>query len=390
MTRYTLFIIALAVLAACQPKEAGTLEEKKKQLQAYRDQITELKTKIDTLESQIMAEDSTYNNGTNNSILITTIGLEEKEFKHKIELRGSVESRKNVFISSEIPGKIESIRVREGQMIKKGMVLMQLDADIIRNRVAELRTAKELADIMYERQEKLWKQNIGTEIQYLEAKNRKESLERQLATANSELSRAIIKAPFDGSVDEIPAKEGEMAQPGTPLIRIVNPNDVYIKADVSERFIGKFKKGDNTDIYFPTQDRNITSTISSVSQVINNENRTFEIEILVPRVDFILKPNQVSVLRLTDYVNPEALTLPTRLIQKDDVGTFVYTIEDVEGDMIARKTHIKTGISYNNETEILGGVDPNVVIVDKGFRELTDGTLVTLAEEKKQSLAIKE
>lgn len=388
MTKYSIFIIALLGLAACQT-DISTLDEKKKQLEIYSDQLSELKVQMDSLKKDIMAMDSTFNNSSNKSVLITAIHPEEKEFIHKIELRGSVESRKNVVISSEIPGKIQRIHVREGQSVKKGMKMIELDAEIIKNRIAELNTTLELANIMFERQENLWKQNIGTEIQYLESKNRKEALERQLTTANSELARAIIRAPFDGSIDEIPAKEGGMAQPGTPLLRIVNPNDVYIKADISERFIGKFRRGDDTEVYFPSQDKSITSKITSVSQVINNENRTFEIEISVPQVDFVLKPNQVTVLKLSDYINTDALTLPTRLIQKDDVGMYVYAIEETDGEMIARKTHINTGISYNNETEVLGGVTVNQKIVDKGYRELSDGVLVTLAPQKEQSLAIK-
>ena len=388
MRTYILYTLALVLLAACGEKPTS-LEEKKNQLKSYKDELADIKGKIDSLETEIRELDPEYMNGSSRSVLVTAISTEEKLFQHKIELRGSVESRKNVFISSEIPGKIERIRVREGQPVSKGMVLIELDADIIRNNIAELKTSLDLANIVYERQDKLWKQNIGTEIQYLEAKNNKESLERKLATANSELARAIIRAPFSGSIDEIPAKEGEMAQPGTPLVRIVNPNDVYIRADVSERFIGKFRSGDETDVYFPTQDKNIKSNILSVSQVINSENRTFEIEIAVPSVDFPLKPNQVSVIRLIDYMNTSAITVPTRLIQKDDIGTFVYVVKEEEEGMIARKNHITTGVSYNNETEVVKGLDVDAKIVDKGYRDISDGVLVSLLGENEQSLAVK-
>jgi len=385
MRKYSIPLIIFLVSSACQAPSG--LDEKKDQLTEYKKELTDLKGKIGSLETEIMEMDSTYRNGSNNSILVTAIEIEEKFFEHKVEFRGSVESRKDVIISSEIPGKIKAVKVREGQAVTKGMVMIVLDADIIRNNIAELKNSLDLANIIYERQARLWEQNIGTEIQYLEAKNTRKSLERRLITANSELARAIIRAPFSGSVDQIPAKEGEIAQPGTPLIRIVNPNDVYIKADISERFIGKFKKGDRTEIYFPTQDRKITSTVSSVSHVINNENRTFEIEIYVPAVDFVLKPNQVTVLRLTDYVNENAFTIPTRLIQKDDKGTFVYIVEEEEGKAVARKVHISAGISYDSETEIIKGLNKDHRIVDKGFRELSNGVLVSLKIEKEQSMA---
>ena len=193
-------------------------------------------------------------------------------------------------------------------------------------------------------------------MQYLEAKNNKESLERRLATANAQLGQSIVKAPFTGSIDAIPAKLGEMAQAGMPLMRIVSPEDVYIKADVSERFIGKFKKGDEVDIYFPSQDQSLSSDINSVGQVINNQNRTFAVEVNLPGVTFPVKPNQVTVLNLMDYQNDAALVVPTRLVQRDDQGTFVFMVAEEADKKVARKVHVTTGISYDGHTEVTAGL----------------------------------
>ena len=324
----SMLVIWIAV-TGCDQKDP--LEAKKEELKTFHSEMAELKKKIGVLEEEIKDLDPDYKNGNRNAILVTSIEVKEDKFEHKIEIRGSVESKKNVIISSEIPGKINFIKVREGQAVSKGMVLVELDADVIRNNIAELKTSLDLATILYERQSKLWDKNIGTEIQYLEAKNRKESLERRLATANSELDRAVIRAPFSGSIDEVVGREGELVQPGSPLIRIVNPDEVYIKSDISERFIGKFKKGDNVEVYFPTQERSLMTTVTSVSQVINKENRTFEMEIHLPKLDFILKPNQVAVLKLVDYSNTNALAVPTKLIQRDDKGNYLYEVKKEEG-----------------------------------------------------------
>ncbi|MEQ9426039.1 MAG: efflux RND transporter periplasmic adaptor subunit [Cyclobacteriaceae bacterium] len=355
------------------------LEAKKAELTDVRTQIADLTNQAKQLETEIAELDPEYGQNDGNVVLVSTTAVNPSKFEHKIEVRGTVESRKNVMVSAETAGRIESIKVREGQNVKKGDLLLMLDADVIRNNIAELKTSLELAEIVFQRQSNLWDKKIGTEIQYLETKNRKESLERKLTTAHSQLAMANVRAPFTGSIDDIPVKVGEMAAPGAPLIRIVNPNEMYIKAEVSENYIGRFVKGDPVEIHFPSQNENLVSKISSVGNVLNKENRTFSLEILLPEIDFTIKPNQVAVLKLTDYTNATALVIPTKLIQRDDIGTFIYRVENDGVINIAKKMHVETGMSYNSKTEIKSGLEGNEKIIEKGFREVTDGVEVNIA-----------
>ncbi len=382
-------IIALTVLAvACgaPTDDNQNLEAKKKDLEAARKEFASLKEKIEKLEKEISEEDSTFQQ-TENAILVSTFIAEKKPFEHKVEVRGAVESRKNVLISAQTIGEVERVHVREGQQVTKGQVLVSQNADVTRNSIAELKTSLELANSVYEKQSKLWEQKIGTEIQYLQAKNNKESLDRKLATAYAQLDMAIVKAPFSGTIDELPAREGEVASPGIPLVRIVSQQDMYIKADVSERFIGKFKAGDPVEIYFPTLDKKVASKVASVGQVINPENRTFVVEVALPRIDFNVKPNQVTVLELRDYVSEATLAVPTRIIQRDEDGQFIFVVDDRGERKLARKVHVVTGISYNSQTEILEGLEGSELIVDQGYRDLTEGVEVNLSKEAKKEIA---
>lgn len=382
-------IIALTVLAvACgAPSDDNqNLEAKKKDLEAARKEFASLKERIEKLEKEISEEDSTFQQ-TENAILVSTFIAEKKPFEHKVEVRGAVESRKNVLISAQTIGEVERVHVREGQQVTKGQVLVSQNADVTRNSIAELKTSLELANSVYEKQSKLWEQKIGTEIQYLQAKNNKESLDRKLATAYAQLDMAIVKAPFSGTIDELPAREGEVASPGIPLVRIVSQQDMYIKADVSERFIGKFKAGDPVEIYFPTLDKKVASKVASVGQVINPENRTFVVEVALPRIDFNVKPNQVTVLELRDYVSEATLAVPTRIIQRDEDGQFIFVVDDRGERKLARKVHVVTGISYNSQTEILEGLEGSELIVDQGYRDLTEGVEVNLSKEAKKEIA---
>jgi membrane fusion protein (multidrug efflux system) len=376
-----LIITILTGLFAISCTDKPEVEQKKEELKGYQEDLKSLNNKISALEDKISEMDSTFGKKEIKKTLITAFDVNPTYFEHKVEMRGSVESRRNVTIGSEIPGKIQRIHVKEGQQVKKGQTLMTLDASVIRNNIAELKTSMELAETVYERQENLWKKKIGTEMQFLQSKNNYESLQRKLATANSQLDQSIIKAPFNGSIDEVIAKEGEIAQPGMPMVRIVNPDDVYIKSDISERFIGVFKKGDEVEIYFPSQDKRLMSKITSVGQVINSQNRTFEAEIAVPDGLNSVTPNQVVVLKLRDYTNEAAFQVPTMVIQKDSKGSFVYRIEKKGDNLIATKSHIETGVSYENNTEILKGIQVGQKVAHLGVRDLSEGVLVTIGSK---------
>lgn len=375
----TYILIALLGLASACGEQGSEAEKKKKELEAARAESQELRQKIAQLETELKELDPEFAKETDKSILVSTFVPEPKPFEHKVEVRGSVASRRNVMMSAQVGGTIETVHVKEGQRVGKGQVLISLDADITRNSIAEVKTSLELATSIYEKQAKLWEQKIGTEVQYLEAKNNKESLESRLKTLYAQLDQAVVRAPFNGTVDEVPAREGELAAPGLPLVRITSPEDMYIQADVSERFIGKFSAGDKVEIYFPVQDTTLISSVSSISQVINPDNRTFSVEVKLPRTSLTLKPNQVTVLRLRDYYNRSAIVLPTKLIQLDDAGEYVFAVEKTDSATVATKLHVKTGFSYDNKTEILGGIKGSELLVEKGFRDLTEGVEIKIA-----------
>ena len=371
-----LTISLFAFLVACGEGEKD-LEAKKAELQALRAQSLQLKEQINALETEIREIDPEFNQS--NTVLVSTMGLAKKPFDHKVEIRGSVASRKNVFVSAETMGRIEKIHIDEGNLVRKGDLLLKLDADILENNISEVETQLELADAIFVRQKSLWDKNIGTEIQYLQAKNNKESLERRLATLRSQLSQAYVRAPFSGVADNIPVKEGEMAQPGMPLVRIVNQKEMYISADVSEAFLGKFTKGDVAEIYFPSQDANLTSTITSVGKVINQENRTFTVEVSIPKsTDFEFQPNQVAILNLTDYFREETISVPTKLIQSDDRGKFVYGLDSSEGKKVAKKLRVEPGKSFNSLTEILSGLNGSEILISDGYRDVNEGSEVSI------------
>ncbi|MDH5610350.1 MAG: efflux RND transporter periplasmic adaptor subunit [Cyclobacteriaceae bacterium] len=379
MTGYKQIFASLIIgllVAACG-NEANDLAGKKEQLETYKSELAELKARIEGLEKEIGAENTKK---TMAEVLVAPLEVNPMPFRHLIEVRGSVQSRRNVQISAETMGRIEKIIVSEGSEVRAGQVMIELDADILRNNIAEVETQLELARAVFDRQANLWEQNIGTEIQYLQSKNNKEALERRLVTLRSQLKLSQIRAPFTGTIDDISVRVGEMAQPGMPLIRLVNSHEMYILADVSEAFLGKFEAGDKVEAFFPVQDKIFPSEISSVSRVINSQNRTFTVEVDLPTLEsFDFRPNQVTVLRLVDYQREDAIVVPTRLIQTDEAGKYVFVIREQDGRKTARKARVSVGMSYNSQTEILAGLANGDQVIEKGYREVNEGVEIKLA-----------
>jgi len=376
MKRFNYIILAALItsLAACQQDES--LDAKKEALKSKKQELMAIKEEITELERAISALDPEFGKQNRKATLITTLALNQSKFQHFVEMSGSVKSLKNVTVSAENAGNINSIAVKEGNEVSKGQLLLSMDTELYQRGLEQLETEYSLAKTMFEKQENLWKQNIGTEVQYLQAKNRKEGLENQIANIKTQIAKSKVRAPFAGTIEEVLVKEGEMATMGKPLVRLVNHEGMYVKADLSEAHIGKFKKGDKLIISFPSVGQDIESTISSVGQVIDENNRTFSIEATLPGTPFKIKPNLIAILKIKDFEVSDAVVVPSKLIQKDNTGEFVFITTSDSTESVAKKVQISRGITYKNQTMITEGLSGNELLVNEGFRDVTDGSKV--------------
>jgi len=281
---------------------------------------------------------------------------------------------------SESAGKIKAIKVERGQKVNKGQLLAAIDASVLLQNKAELETALDLAEEIYQKQKTLWiDEHIGSEVQYLEAKNKKESLERKLATVNAQIAMTRVKAPFSGVIDEIFPKVGEMASPQSPMFRLVNLNEVYLTASVSEAYVGKVKVGTPAHVKFTSLDTTIASEVMRVGNYINPNNRTFDVNIALDKnADF--KPNMMGSVDLEDYSVENTLVVPSRIVMENTSGkSYVYVFTPSGGDLgTVNKRMLEIGKSYNGKTEVLSGLTGTEVIVDKGSRSVKDGQKVKL------------
>lgn len=368
-------ILATVILVACGEQPEG-LDAKKAALTAAKGQVTTLKAEIASLEREIKLEDPDFMKSLESAILVTSLDTETTPFHHEVQVRGSVMSRTNMTISSEVIGQLKFLYIKEGQAVRKGEVIGLVDSENILEAIDEVQTRLDFAITVYEKRERLWKKNIGTEIQYLESKNNKETLEKQLVSLDTQLEKTKIKAPKTGVIERVPANDGELVQPGSPIAFLVSNEDMYITAEVSEAFIGKFKKGDIVKVGIPSLGETFTSSINSIGRVINAASRTYTIEVKLPRNEAFMKTNLTTVIHLTDYKTDKAIVIPSRIIQEDLKGNFVYRIED----NTAKKVHVELGLSFDNHTQVLNGLSEGDQVVDKGNRVVGHGSVVSIQD----------
>ncbi|MEB2786885.1 efflux RND transporter periplasmic adaptor subunit [Algoriphagus persicinus] len=370
-----LSLIALAFLTNSCATEDG-VEAKKAELEKLKTESNEITNEIKALEAELIRLDPEFAKQNHKSILITTAQVKKGRFEHYVEVTGSVLSKKNVSISAETSGRILEVPAIEGMRVGKGQVLARIDAESIQRSIEELENTMNLATTLFEKQERLWKQQIGTEVQYLEAKSRKEGLGRNLATAKTELSKAVIRAPFSGTIETVQVRLGELVQPGAAMFQFVGDSDLFIEADISESYVGVLAKGDSVDVSFPSIDKTLQTKVSAVGAIINPNNRTFKVEVYLPNIPMV-KPNMISVLKIQDYESNEAVTVPSHLILSDNRGDYIFVVQDG----LAKKKYVERGKTFDKETEILTGLDGNEKLVDKGFREVGDNFNVNIAQQ---------
>lgn len=347
----------------------GDEEMKKEQLSEYKRELNELKKKIADLEAEL------GKGSPANLVNVETKELKPTLFEQFIEAVGNVSTDQNIIVSPETPGVIQSIKVKEGQKVREGQILAKLNTESIEQNIEEVKVNLELASTLFKRRKNLWEQNIGSEVEFLQAESNMKALQKRLQGLEAQLEMAVIKAPINGVIDHLIQKQGEMAGPSIPFARIVNLEEVYITADVSEDYLNQINAGDSVSIHFPVLDLTKKAEIYRTSAVIDPDTRTFSIRVNLKNRDHALQPNLMGELKMRIARIQDALVIPSLLIKRDFKGEFVFIATNGESDSkLAEKRYISTSIKDNNSTVVTKGLQPGMEIITKGYAQVTDGT----------------
>jgi RND family efflux transporter MFP subunit len=379
----TLSFIAV-LLASCGGDKKNSVEKilEKNNLEDIRTKRAELVSEQEDINSKIKLLDERIKtlDTTQNIPLITTILAKEEVFDHVLELQGNVTTKNLLIITPEYSGILTNVYVTEGQRVSKGQTLAKIDDGGLSQQLAQLKIQSALAKTTFERQQKLWNQKIGSEIQYLQAKSSYEAQEEAINQLQKQLSKTIVRAPFSGTIDDVITEKGSVVGAGqTPLMQIVNLDDMYIETDVPESYIPTVVQGKNVTVQFPVLGTSIDTKVRQAGDVINVANRTFKIEIAVPNKDKTIKPNLTAKLKINDYTNPKAILVPQSIISENAEGEqYVYIVKDKKDNNqgTVSKVIIKTGKTQGDVIEVLEGITNGAELIQEGARSVKDGQTV--------------
>ena len=351
--------------------ENSSLQELNAQKTSYTQQIEELTTKLETVNTAIAAL-----GGSEKRALITAFATETSLFEHNIEVQANIKTRQNILMYPEFAGRLTKLYVAEGQSVKKGALLAVIDDAGIQDQLEQMQLQLELAKTTFERTQRLWEQQIGSEMMFLEAQTRYKAAQKQVDQMRQQLAKTKIYAPFNGIIDEIPARLGSNLVPGvTPILRIVNLKSMYAEADVPETYLTNITKGSKATVTIPVVNQTQTTTIQQTGNFITPSNRTFRVEAALENAENLIKPNLNARLSVVDYTNPEALMVPLRVIRENASGsTYVFVLTQPEPDngYTTEKRIVELGKSKQELIEVLKGLSPGDLIVDEGVSTLVE------------------
>jgi RND family efflux transporter MFP subunit len=368
----TLFILITILLIGCQsnPEYSDDLAGKREALEDKKSALKELENEIKLLESEVLLLDPPKEKSP---ILVNGLKMQKTTFERFVTIQGLVESDEIVNITAEMGGRIKSVNAKEGDYVKKGQLIAVIDMETLSKQIQEVETSLSLAENVYQRQKRLWEQNIGSEIQFLQAQNNKERLEKSLETLQSQLAKRNIYAPISGTIDHEFLSAGELAAPGVPIVNILDARKVTIVADIPENYLGKINRGDMVNLYFPSLNIELQKKVTQISRTIDPSNRTFQIEIETNNIDDVLKPNLLAEVRFMDFRKEDALIAPINYILEEVTGNkYVYIAKNQSGKTTVHKTYVTLGETYEGMAIIEKGLEAGDILITDGSRRVVE------------------
>jgi len=363
-------IVVLFMIFSCST-------DKQAQLAKLKQQQTDISEKIKNLEDE---QKSTQKNVLNPEKFkfVGITDVKTNVFDHYVRVQGKLDGDQNAAVFAEVAGTVSARYADVGQKVTKGQVLAQIDDQQNRSQMQSLETQYKFASDMFDKQQRLWDQKIGSEVQYLQSKTNKESLERQIASLNQQVEKFKIKSSIDGTIEECNIKVGAVVSPDPRLAayRVVAFKNLKVSAEVSEAYSSRVKIGDKLIVLFPDLNKQIETKVDFVSKYINPVNRTFIIETRISNGIQDMKANMIAIIQINDYHADNSILVAMNLIQTDQTGSYVYVVHSKDKFSGAFKQPVVVGNSYNGVAEILQGLKVGDKVISAGYQELIDGEYV--------------
>lgn len=375
----TLLLTLALVSVSCQSKSSGSIDEliASNDESLLRAKRTELSDQRNALDADIKRLDVVIASLDKSASLplVATYEVTPQEFNHFTSFQGTVKTMKNINVYPEMPGQLLEVLVVEGQKVEKDQVLARIDDGGLLAQLAQAKSQLLLAETVFNRQERLWSQNIGSEIQFLQAKTQFESAQKAVDALGLQAEKAVVRAPFDGTVDQIFKEPGTIVAPGmgSELFRVVNLNEVYVEVEVPETHITSIGEGSKVRVSLPAIGEEVEALVARLSKVINPSNRSFSVEIPVINKNGFIRPNLMASVAINDYSNKEAIMIPQSIVSENAEGEqYCFELEKSNEGYVAKRRIIQTGKTSKDFIEVLNGVENGALLITEGAKKVSD------------------
>jgi membrane fusion protein, multidrug efflux system len=368
-------VIILAACGSSTKEEKGTLNDKKVQLQKLKSEQEKITADIIKLEEEIGKLDTS---ATVIEKLVSVTPLTTQKFEHYIDLQGRIVTENIYHVAPRSqPTQIKNIYIKQGDPVRKGQLLIKMDDAVIRQQIEQARIAVNHAKDLYQRRKNLWDQNIGSEVELINARNAVANAEAQMNLLNEQLSFTNVYAEVSGIIEKMDARVGTIftGGPGSE-VTIVNPSNLKAEVSIPENYLSRVKPGTPVVVEVPDVNKTFNSSVSRVSSLIDPATSGFIAEAKIPGGGQI-KPNQMAIVKIRDYAASDVIVIPINTIQTDDKGKFVFVMITEKGKKIARKKPVMVGEIYGDSIEIKQGLQPGEQLITAGFQGLYEGQILT-------------
>lgn len=311
---------------------------------------------------------------------ISAVKAQTERWTPSIKAVGSIEAINGVQVANEVPGVIQSINFESGDTVSKGDVLVRLDAAIDEAALRTRRAEAQLAEQEFKRVSDLLPKRAVSQSQYDEAKANFDAARARVNEAEAQLSKKIIRAPFDGRLGIRMVDQGEYLATGTPIVEVNMLDPIYVDFTLSETNLTDVATGYPVVANvaaFP--DRPFEGRVSAINTSINPETRTVRVRATIANPDGLLRPGMFATVRTLQPEDVEVVTLPRTAISYNTYGNYVFVVEENDaGDLVVNRRTVTTGQSRGGRIEIVSGLAAGETVVEKALLRLRAGQRVAI------------
>ena len=314
---------------------------------------------------------------------ISAVKSQTESWTPLIKAVGSIEAINGIEIANEVPGVVETINFESGDTAAKGDVLIRLNAEIDEAALRTRRAEAQLAEQEYKRLSDLLPKRAISQSKFDEAKANFDAARARVNEAEAQLSKKVIRAPFDGKLGLRMVDQGEYIATGTSIVEINMLNPIYADFTLSEKDLPLISNGyEVIATVAAIPDQTFKGRVSAINTSVNPQTRTVRVRATLDNTDELLRPGMFATINTRQPEDRQVITVPRTAISYNTYGDYVYVVtENDDGQLVVDRRTVESGDVRDGQVAVTRGLETGEQVVSKGLLRLRAGQTVTVVDE---------